>query len=82
MYKYGYTLKGIFDSPNSKLLEISDITVTENATYYADYEKENVITPDRVEEPAVSAQTAIIIIAASAIALIAGLTVIIIKKRR
>lgn len=82
LFKYGYILKGISDSPNSKLLEISDITVTENATYYADYEKENVITSDRVEEPAVSAQTAIIIIAASAIALIAGLTVIIIKKRR
>lgn len=81
LFKYGYILKGMSDMPNSKLYEISDITVTENATYYVDYEKEKVTATDISEESPITTQT-VVIIAASAIALIAGLTVLIIKKRR
>lgn len=81
LYKYGYILKGLSEFENGKMTEISDITVTENATYYVDYEKEKVTATDINEESSITTQT-VVIIAASAIALIAGLTVLIIKKRR
>lgn len=81
LFKYGYILKGMSDTPNSKLYEISDITVTENATYYVQYEQEKVTATDNTEESFITTQT-VVIFSAAAIALVAGLTILIIKKRR
>lgn len=81
--KSGYILKGISESSDGKITEISDVTVTDNVTYYVRYSNPNSSPVVSDSEPDSFDWQKTFIIAGSAIVLISCITLlaVLIKKK-
>lgn len=81
--KSGYYLKGISESSDGKITEISDVTVTDNVTYYVRYSNPNSSPVVSDSEPDSFDWQKTFIIAGSAIVLISCITLlaVLIKKK-